>query len=94
MLVLSTIGIIAAAFASADSALAALTTSFCIDILNIERYPEQQAQRMRKGSHLFIATVFILCILAFEAVGSPSVIDPIYTLASYTYGPLLGLFCF
>ena len=94
VLVLFTIGIIAAAFSSADSALAALTTSFCIDILNIERYPEQQAQRMRKGSHLFIATVFILCILAFEAIGSPSVIDTIYTLASYTYGPLLGLFCF
>lgn len=94
VLVLFTIGIIAAAFSSADSALAALTTSFCIDILNIERYPEQRAQRIRKGSHLLIATVFVLCILAFETIGSPSVIDTIYTLASYTYGPLLGLFCF
>lgn len=94
VLVLFTIGIIAAAFSSADSALAALTTSFCIDILNIERYPEQRAQRIRKGSHLLIATVFVLCILAFETIGSPSMIDTIYTLASYTYGPLLGLFCF
>lgn len=94
VLVLFTVGIIAAAFSSADSALAALTTSFCIDLLNIEKYPENQAQRIRKGAHLFISTVFILCILAFEAIGSPSVIDTIYILASYTYGPLLGLFCF
>ena len=94
MLVLFTIGIIAAAFSSADSALAALTTSFCIDILGVERYPEKKAQRIRKWSHLFVSAVFVGCILVIEAIGSRNVIDTIYVLASYTYGPLLGLFTF
>lgn len=94
VLVLFTIGIIAAAFSSADSALAALTTSFCIDILNTGKYSEEKAVRIRKITHLGICTVFVMCILAFEAIGSQSVIDTIFVLASYTYGPLLGLFCF
>ena len=94
VLVLFTIGIIAAAFSSADSALAALTTSFCIDILGIERYPEKKARQIRKYSHFFISAVFIGCILIIEAIGSRNVIDTIYVLASYTYGPLLGLFAF
>ena len=94
VLILFTIGIIAAAFSSADSALTALTTCFCIDIIDIRKYSEPDAQRIRKQAHLLISAVFIGCILAFEAVGSQSVIDSIYTLASYTYGPLLGLFTF
>lgn len=94
VLVFFTIGIIAAAFSSADSALAALTTSFCIDILNTDKYSEKIAERVRKITHLGISIVFVACILIFEAIDSQSVIDTIYTLASYTYGPLLGLFCF
>ena len=94
VLVLFTIGIIAAAFSSADSALAALTTSFCIDILGIEKQTEQKAASIRRKVHLSICTAFVICILAFEAIGSQSVIDTIYVLASYTYGPLLGLFAF
>ena len=94
ILVLFTIGIIAAAFSSADSALAALTTSFCIDILNAEKYPKEKAEKMRRYSHIIISCVFVLCIIAFEMLNSPSVIDTIYVLASYTYGPLLGLFVF
>lgn len=94
VLILFTIGIIAAAFSSADSALAALTTSCCIDLLNIGRYGEEQAQRIRKWVHLGISALFISCMLVFEAIGSSSVIDTIYVLASYTYGPLLGLFAF
>ena len=94
VLILFTIGIIATAFSSADSALTALTTCFCIDIIDIRKYSEPDAQRIRKQAHLLISAVFIGCILAFEAVGSQSVIDSIYTLASYTYGPLLGLFTF
>ena len=90
VLIFFTIGIIAAAFSSADSALAALTTSFCIDILEIG----DGETRTRRWAHFLISTVFVLCILAFEAIGSQSVIDTIYVLASYTYGPLLGLFCF
>lgn len=94
VLVLFTIGIIAAAFSSADSALAALTTSFCIDILNAEKYPKEKAESIRRKTHIFISAIFVLCILAFEIIDSPSVIDTIYVLASYTYGPLLGLFIF
>ena len=94
VLVLFTVGIIAAAFSSADSALAALTTSFCIDILNAEKYPKEHAERIRRKAHLFISAIFVACILAFEIIDSPSVIDTIYVLASYTYGPLLGLFVF
>ena len=94
VLVLFTIGIIAAAFSSADSALAALTTSFCIDILGTEKQTEQKAAATRRKVHLLICTAFVACILAFEAIGSQSVIDTIYVLASYTYGPLLGLFVF
>lgn len=94
VLVLFTIGIIAAAFSSADSALTALTTSFCIDLLHIERFHETKAQIYRKRAHLLISVIFVGCILAFEVIDSPSVIDTIYVLASYTYGPLLGLYAF
>ena len=94
VLIFFTIGIIAAAFSSADSALAALTTSFCIDILDTGRFPEKKAVRIRKIVHVGISIVFVLCMMVFEAVNSQSVIDTIYTIASYTYGPLLGLFCF
>ena len=94
VLVLFTIGIIAAAFSSADSALAALTTSFCVDILNIGKYAEGKAQRIRRWAHLGVSAVFIGCMLVFEAVGSQSIIDTIYVLAAYTYGPLLGMFAF
>lgn len=94
VLVFFTIGIIAAAFSSADSALAALTTSFCIDIINTDRYNESKAVRIRKIAHIGISVVFVICILIFNAINNQSVIDTIYILASYTYGPLLGLFCF
>ncbi|MEG2573642.1 MAG: sodium:solute symporter, partial [Bacteroides sp.] len=92
VLIFFTIGIIAAAFSSADSALTALTTSFCVDILNVNKYTEKEAEKKRKYAHFFISVVFILFILLFEAVNSKSIIDAIYIIASYTYGPLLGLF--
>lgn len=94
VLVFFTVGIIAAAFSSADSALAALTTSCCIDLLKIGRLGEEKARRIRRQVHLLVSVVFVACILVFEAVGSRSVIDTIYVLASYTYGPLLGLYGF
>ena len=94
VLVLFTIGIIAAAFSSADSALAALTTSFCIDILEVGQFSEGKAQRIRRCVHIGISVVFIGCMLVFKAVGSQSIIDTIYVLAAYTYGPLLGMFAF
>ena len=89
VVVLFTIGVVAAAFSSADSALTALTTSFCVDIVG-----RQDDEQLRRRAHIGIAVVFILFILAFRAVNSTSVIDAIYILSSYTYGPLLGLFAF
>ncbi len=94
VIIFFTIGIIAAAFSSADSALTALTTSFCVDILNVNKDSEETAERKRKYTHFFISVSFILIILLFEALNNTSVIDAIYTIASYTYGPLLGLFVF
>ena len=89
VLVLFTLGIIAAAFSSADSALTALTTSFCVDICEREG-----DERLRKRVHIIMAMVFIAFILLFRLVNSTSVIDAIYVMCGYTYGPLLGLFAY
>jgi Na+/proline symporter len=88
------IGIIAVTFASADSALTGLTTSVCVDVLNISKYKEQQAKKIRLIVHFVISLLFIVIMLLFKAINNTSVIDAIYTIASYTYGPLLGLFAF
>lgn len=87
--VLFTIGVIASAFSSADSAMTALTTSFTIDILHKEK-----DEKLRKKVHAGVMLSFVIVTLAFHAIGSGSVMDLIYTLVSYTYGPLLGLFAF
>ena len=89
VVVLFTIGIVAASFSSADSALTALTTSYCVDIR--QREGDEQ---LRHRAHIGIAVVFGLFILMFKTLNSTSVIDAIYILCSYTYGPLLGLFAF
>lgn len=89
VVVLFTIGIVAASFSSADSALTALTTSYCVDIR--QREGEEQ---LRRRAHIGIAVVFGLFIMLFKTLNSTSVIDAIYILCSYTYGPLLGLFAF
>ncbi len=89
-------GIVAAAFSSADSALTALTTSFCVDILEMKKTENPDTERKnittRRRVHLFISIIFVLIILLIEAIGSDSIITAIYKLASYTYGPLLGLY--
>lgn len=94
ILIFFTIGIIAAAFSSADSALTALTTSFCVDILGIQKEEATKAKRIRLSVHLLISVLFAIIILIFKAVNNRSIIDAIYIIASYTYGPLLGLFVF
>jgi len=86
---LLTVGIVAASFSSADSALTSLTTCFCIDI---RRQPENE--RLRKRMHVVMCLIFVFFILLFKAINSTSLIDAVYILASYTYGPLLGLFTF
>lgn len=94
ILIFFTVGIIAAAFSSADSALTALTTTFCVDILNVQEEDARKAKRMRLGVHLLMSVLFALIILVIKEVNNRSVIDAIYMIASYTYGPLLGLFVF
>ncbi|MDD6210881.1 MAG: sodium:solute symporter [Bacteroidales bacterium] len=93
-LIFFTFGITAAAFSSADSALTALTTTFCIDILGIEKKNMHQAKQTRMLVHLCITLCFIAIILIFKALNNRSIIDAIYLIASYTYGPLIGLFGF
>ena len=83
------LGIVAASFSSADSALTSLTTIYCVDIK--ERASDES---LRKRVHLAMCGLFVLFILLFKAVNSTSLIDAVYIIASYTYGPLLGLFAY
>lgn len=97
VLILFAIGIVAAAFSSADSALTALTTCCCIDILGMKAEGDGREihnERVRKRVHLCMALIFIVCIMLFHMFNTTSLIDAIYRLCSYTYGPLLGLFVF
>lgn len=91
-----TIGIVAAAFSSADSAMTALTTTICVDLLGISEENEQQthAETLRRLVHIAVAVAFALCILIFKVVGNDNILNAIYVMASYTYGPLLGLYAF
>ena len=91
------IALISALFPSADGALTALTSSFCIDILGLKEkthLSEKEKRRTRLTVHFSFAIVFLLCILVFYIIGNNSIIDVILDLAGYTYGPLLGLFSF
>lgn len=90
------LGLIAAAYSSADSALTALTTSFSIDILDIEKkYDKKKQVKLRKQIHVAISILLILVMLAFKyAIADKSVINKLFQFAGYTYGPLLGLYAF
>jgi Na+/proline symporter len=91
------IALISALFPSADGALTALTSSFCIDILGLKRNQnlnEQSQKKIRIGVHLSFAIIFLFCILIFKWINNKSIISIILDLAGYTYGPLLGLFGF
>jgi Na+/proline symporter len=90
-------GVISALFPSADGALTALTSSFCIDILGLKRradLDEKSRKRRRLAVHLTFTVIFFLCIMAFKQIDDKSIIDIILKVAGYTYGPLLGLFAF
>ena len=89
VVVLFTVGMVAAAFSSADSALTSLTTTFCVDICQ-----RTDSDRLRRMVHLVISMAFVAVILMFKWFNNTSVIDAIYIMVSYTYGPLLGLFAF
>ncbi|MDA0936333.1 MAG: sodium:solute symporter [Bacteroidetes bacterium] len=88
------LGLMAAAYSSADSALTSLTTSFCVDFLDINKYPEAKQQRLRKQIHIGMSLLIIVVVILFKYVLDRNVIDGLLTVASYTYGPLLGLFAF
>lgn len=94
VLILFTIGIIAAAFSNSDSALTAMTTSVCVDLLNTEKDSEETARRKRNKVHLSLSVLLAFFICLVETLNNKSVIDAIYIIASYTYGPLLGMFAF
>ena len=88
------LGLIAAAYSSADSALTSLTTSYCIDFLDIEHKEISKQKAIRKKTHIGISIVLIIVIIIFKYVLEDNVISSLLKVASYTYGPLLGLFAF
>jgi Na+/proline symporter len=88
------LGIIAAAFSSADSALTSLTTAFCVDFLNLEKFPEQKRKQKRLMVHIGFSVLIFFIIVIFRVINNDSVITAVFTVAGYTYGPLLGLFTF
>jgi Na+/proline symporter len=91
------IGLVSALFPSADGALTALTSSFCIDILGLKKredWNDKKKKKIRMTVHLTFAVIFLICIWYFKMVNDKSIIGKILDLAGYTYGPLLGLFAF
>jgi Na+/proline symporter len=88
------IGVIAAAYSSADSALASLTTTLSIDFFDIEQFPEKKRNRIKTIIHIVFSALLIIVILLFSAVNNQSVVVAVFKVAGYTYGPILGLFLF
>ncbi len=92
--VLFVLGLVSCAFSAGGSALTALTTSFTADIIGTEGKSEETITSIRKKVHLVISALMVLCIWAFYLLNTKSAIDAVYKLASYTYGPILGMFAF
>jgi Na+/proline symporter len=88
------LGLIAAAYSSADSALTSLTTSFCVDFLDIKNLEQDKQKSLRKKIHIGMSILLILVVIAFKYILDQNVIGSLLTVATYTYGPLLGLFAF
>ncbi len=88
------LGITASTYASADSALASLTTSFCIDFMDFKNKQEEERQKIKFWVHIGFSVLLFLVILVFKALNDESVINAVFKAAGYTYGPLLGLFTF
>ncbi len=92
--VLFILGLIAAAYSSADSALTALTTSVCIDFLDIFKKEKKEQIKTRKRVHILVSLALYLTIMLFTLIADESVISSLFKAADYTYGPLLGLYAF
>lgn len=91
------VGLISAAYPSADGALTSLTTSFCIDFLGFNkesRFTETRKKNIRYGVHLAIAALFLIVIFVYRSINDKAIIDKLFTIAGYTYGPLLGFYSF
>jgi len=88
------LGIIAAAFSSADSALTALTTAFCVDFMKLKDIPERKQKQKRLIVHIGFSVILFLIIIIFRIINDDSVITAVFIVAGYTYGPLLGLYSF
>ncbi|MGQ8336604.1 sodium:solute symporter [Sunxiuqinia sp. A32] len=88
------LGITAAAFSSADSALTALTTSFCIDFLGMDKIQSNKSQKTRHIVHFAFAAILVVVIVAFKIINDESVVVAVFKAVGYTYGPILGLFIF
>lgn len=88
------LGITAAAYSSADSALTSLTTAFCIDFLNFGEYGEKKKTQIKKWVHISFSVLIIITILLFKVINNQSVVVAVFKVAGFTYGPLLGLFVF
>lgn len=88
------LGITAATYASSDSALTALTTSFCVDFMNVEKRPETERKKIKQIVHIGFSVVFFIVIIIFRQLNSKEVITAVFDIAGYTYGPLLGLYTF
>ena len=88
------LGLIAAAYSSADSALTSLTTSFCIDFLEIEKKNKKTQKKLRFYTHILMSFILVIVIIVYKNYLSTSVIDSLLIIAGFTYGPLLGLFGF
>ena len=90
------IGLVAAGYSSADGTLTALTTTFCFDFMHFDKkqMTEEQITRYRKWVHVAFALLYLLVIIAFRPFHNESLIDKVFDIAGYTYGPLLGLYTF
>ena len=88
------LGIVAAAFSSADSALTALTTSFCVDILDLPSRKLESQKRTRLLVHVVFTILMFFVIIIFNEINDSSVVNAVFKVAGFTYGPLLGLFAF
>ena len=88
------LGLVAAAYSSADSALTALTTSFCVDFIGLNNKPKDRQKKIRKQTHIAMSLFLVVVIIVFKYVLTSNIIDSLLTVASYTYGPLLRLYSF
>lgn len=92
--ILFIIGLVSSAYNAAGSALTSLTTSFTIDILGAHTQNEKHTKELRYRIHIIMAGIMALAIIGFNLLNSTTIVDAVYTLVSYTYGPILGMFAF